>query len=70
MFLGFLACNSFSFILLIVGVYCFKKQNVLVDIEMEMKEKDQELNDSDFRLNIEEEVVEKEKGDFKDGESS
>ncbi|MDE6655909.1 MAG: hypothetical protein K2J85_02845 [Anaeroplasmataceae bacterium] len=70
MFLGFLAWNAFSYVLLIVGVFCFKKQNVLVDVETEITEKSQEISDSDFRLNIEEEVVEKEKGDFKDGESS
>ncbi|MDE7385446.1 MAG: hypothetical protein K2M84_06780 [Anaeroplasmataceae bacterium] len=69
--LGFLAWNAFSFVLLLVGVYCFKRQNVLIDVEVDMKEKSQErIDDSDFRLNIEEENVEKEKGDLKDGESS
>lgn len=67
--LGFLAWNSFSFVILFVGVFCLRKQNVLIDIEADLKERSQEVKDTDFRMNIEE-VVEKEKGDFKDGESS
>lgn len=76
--LGFLAWNSCSFILLIVGTFILKNQNVLVNVKESLLEKrKQQEDDSNFRMNLPEEdnneikdidEIEEEKGDYNDGE--
>lgn len=77
--LGFLAWDSCSFVILVIGCFVLKNQNVLVDVKANLIEKQQQQeDDSKFRMNLPEEdnnklkdkdEMEEEKGDLKNGES-
>lgn len=76
LFLAFLIWNACSYVLLLVGMFILKRQNVLIDVKQSLIEKNKEVKDVDFRMDLPEdeeneldieEKIEK-KGDFNNGE--
>lgn len=75
LFLGFIVWNSFGYILVFVGAFILSRQGILVNVKKNLlKRKQENEKELDFKLNIsddvEEENLEKERVNFKDGKDN